>query len=373
MIISTENLLPKLAPVTYLAGATPNGSGTLPVRALNLFNASWALQIGETGEAQTEVVLLGAAAPSGTIGTITATTQFAHPIDTPVYGIKYDQVVFERSTTGTAGTATPIASGTITIMANGTLTIFDDTSGSSSYAYKTYFRNSVLNQTSPESNWITFAGYPLYSLASIRTRIKDRLFNNNYISNDEVINNWVNEWLEVMTNTAIAINQDYVLGSTTVTFSGTADLGTISATDFKQARRIWMGNYEATVMDVNRIDPNTVYSDYTPVVYFLGDTVLGRANHTTSGTASILYYKMSSVLVDDTDQLPVMMQGYSKSFVDYGYAQALRKDNRSAEADSAEGAAFNQLNKFKAEITPRTQTLGFTYARIDEAVTDDYD
>ncbi len=175
MIISVNNQQTIDVPTTYLANSLPVGAGTLPLKSTNQFNASWAVQLGETGEGQTEIVVLSSSTPAGTIGTITGTTIYTHPVDTPVYGIKYDQIVFQRSTTGTAGVATPMTGGTVGIMANGTVTIFDDTSGSTSYAYNTYFRSSGLNQTSPVSTWITTSGYPLYSLASIRQRIKDKL------------------------------------------------------------------------------------------------------------------------------------------------------------------------------------------------------
>lgn len=376
MIISVDNLLPKSSPITYLTSPIPVGAGTLPVKALNQFNASWALQIGETGGAQTEIVLLGASTPSGTIGTLSGTALYAHPTDTPVYGIKYDQIVFERSTAGTSGTATPMTGGTVTIQANGTTTIFDDTTGSTAYAYRTYFRNSVLTATSAESDWITTSGYPPYSLASIRQRVKDKLFNSGFIANDYIIDNWTNEWLETMTNAAIEINQDYLVGSTQVAFPGTTDLGTITVTDFKQPRRIWMSNgatsQEANVIRSNDLNPNTTYDNMNPVIYFVGDTVMARQPHTTPGTAAMLYYKLTPVLTADTDTLPVSMQGYSKSFVDYGYAQALRKDNKSGEANASEQSAMAQLNRFKFDMTPRNQT-GNTYARMDEMVSSEED
>ncbi len=379
MIISVENLLPRTSPVTFLTGPISVGSGTLPVKALNQFNASWAMQIGETGEAQTEIVLLSASSPNGTIGTITGTTVFAHPTDTPVYGIKYDQIVFERSTTGTAGTAVPMSSGTIGIMPNGTTTIFDDTSGSSTYAYKTYFRNSVLNQTSPESDWQTFAGYPLYSLGKIRSSIKNKLFNASYIPDDGMINDWINEWLEVMTNAAIELNKDYLLGSTSLTYGANVELGTITATDFKQVRRVWVTNgsgtapVEATYTDINDFDPSTIYDQTLPLFYMYGDTIMGRRPYSSSATFGILYYKLPPILVNDGDQLPVSMQGYSKSFVDYGLAQAKRKDNLPQEADSLEASAQSQLQRFKADMTPRVQT-GPIYARLEETIdsADDY-
>lgn len=372
MEIPAINNLTVNAPVTYLSSALASGAGTLPVKNLAQFNASWAVQVGETGESQTEIVLLGTATPSGTIGTTTANTLYAHPADTPVYGIKYDQVVFERSTSGTAGTATPISGGTISIQPNGTTTIYDDTSGSTSYAWKTYWRNSVLNQTSPESGWITTTGYNPYMLAAIRNRIRSKLFNSNYIPDDNDINDWINEWNEVMTNAANKVNQDYNLGSTQVSFAAGVDQGTITVSDFKQIRRVWMTSdgvnfYEAGRMPINEIVPNQIYDATLPVFYMNGDTVIGRQPSTASGTACILYYKQNSVLSNDTDTLPVPMQPYTKSYVDYGLAQAKRRDNLPEEAMALEQSAYAQRQSFITEITPRTQE-SFQIARMDEVV-----
>lgn len=377
MIITVTNLLPVTSPNTWLTSAVSRGDSTLGLKALNQFNASWALQIGETGEAQTEIVLLGTATPAGVNGTIVGTALYDHPTDTPVYGIKYDQIVFERSISGTTGTASPLTGGTITIQSNGTVTLFDDISGSTSYAYRTYFRNSALNVTSPESDWITTSGYPLYSLASIRQRVKDKLFSADYIGSDMVINNWINEWLELMTNAAIEINQDYLLGSTQVGFPGTADLGTITASDYKQPRRVWLNTggattVEAGIIRINELSPNALYDATNPVVYFFGDNVMGRKPNTSGGTINLLYYKLNPVLVNDTDTLPVSLQGYSKSFVDYALAQAYRKDNKSPDSGQMEQSAMAQLTRFKLDMTPRN-LAGNTYALVDEPISAESD
>ena len=101
MIIRTQNNLTVNAPKTFLTHDEVAGTGILRWRNAAGFTASWAVQVGETGEEQTEILLLGTATPAGTAGTLTANTSFAHPADTPIYGIKYNQVVYERSTAGT--------------------------------------------------------------------------------------------------------------------------------------------------------------------------------------------------------------------------------------------------------------------------------
>src|SRR4030043_520443 len=140
MIIKQLNDLAIGAPKTRLAYGESAGTNVLRWENPAGLSASWALQIGEKGEEQTETVLLGTAAiTTGTAGTLTANTIYEHPTDTPLYGIKYNQVVFEVSTSGTAGTAAPITDGTVTYQPDSEYTIFDHAAGSASYAYRTYF------------------------------------------------------------------------------------------------------------------------------------------------------------------------------------------------------------------------------------------
>ena len=367
MIIKTLNTLTEDAPKTYLTFAE-DGTTALRWKNFSGFSPSWAIQIGETREEKSEVRLLGTATIAGTAGTVTVATSFEHPADTPVYAIKYNQVVFERATVGTSGTATPMTDGTVTIQPDNKYTIFDDTSGSVSYAYRTYFKNSVLNVTTAESDWITSAGYSQYSLGKIKERIKGKLLNPDYVT-DDMITDWTNEWMENMTNTAIDVNEDYVLGTTQVAFSGTAQEGTITDADFKQVRRAWHSSGNNTYMMIKQdfIDftPTEEFNETRPFFYMKGDSIIGRNPHGNSGTISLTYYKLNAVLDSDGDELPVCMRGYSSSFVKWGLAQAYRKDKMITEAEKLELQAEADKERFKRELTPRHKS-GPTYIEMVE-------
>lgn len=370
MIIKCVNFLDQMAQFTFLSQQASTGAGTLSVQNANPFSAQWAIQLGQTGESQTEIVLLGTAVPSGTTLVTSGTRQFIHPTDTPVFAIKYDQIVWKRSTTGTSGSATAFA--TTNITPSNQNTIYDDTTGLSTYAYKTAFLSSALGLSSQDSDWITPSGYSFYSLAAIRQRVKNKLFSTTFIGGDSVVDEWINEYLEMMTNTAIDVNEDYNMGSTNISFSGTNQLGTITATDFKQLRRVWMtadgvSFAQAQKMDAISPAPGQVFSSSMPYFFLLGDNVMSRWPAETSGTASCLYYKLNPVLVDDGDELPIAMQGYTKGFVDYALAQAKSKDGRPDEARVLESTAFAMLDRFKREITPRTKT-GQSTIQIVETV-----
>ncbi len=372
MLIKTINNLELSSPFSYLSGAVASGGSIVPVRNINAFQASWAVQIGKTGEETSEVLVLVSSAPTGTAGTTTGTARFDHQVDTPIYATKFDKIVFMRSTTGTAGAASAMTDGTITITPDSQYTVFDDTTGALNYAYKTKFRNSVTTEESADSDWVTPAGFSFYSLAKIRQRVKDKLFGNNFIENDLTIDDWVNEWLERMTNTAISVNKDYSLGTVDVGF-GTSGLGTITASDFKEVRRFWttydgVSYAQSTKVGINDFLPDETFVNTRPIHFFQGDNIFGIKPSGTEGTARIVYYKMNPVLVNDTDELPVSMRSYTKSFVDYGLSQARYSDEKQSFARDMLASAEAEIERFKQEITPRAKT-GPQYITMTDAMT----
>lgn len=360
MLIKVRNLLSDSALYSFISQSQSAGVSTVPVKNINSFQASWAIQIGKTGEELSEVKLITSSAPSGTALLLTANTAYAHATDTPVYAIKYDQIVFERSTAGTAGTATPMTGGTVTITPDSDFTQYDDTTGASTYAYRTYFQNSVTAAVSAESDWLTPAGFSFYSLASIRDRIKRKLFSSNYIKDDKTIDDWINEWYELMNNEAIHTNQEYSLGTANVAF-GTSGLGTITMTDYKDVYRFWVtydnvNSYMAAKQKTNNIYPDDTFNTTHPYYSWRGDSVFEIKPINSGGTAQLIYYKTNAPLVNDTDQLPSSMQAYSASFVNYGMAEAYYKDEKDDQGDRYLNRAQAAKKEFITQITPRSFT-----------------
>lgn len=355
-LIKVRNLLSESAPSTRLEPNVNAAATSFGVENTAGLTTSWAVQIGETGQEQSEVVI-GTAA-SGTSITCPALA-FDHPSDAPVYFIKYNQVVFERSTAGTTGTATPMTSGTITYQADSPFTSFDDTSGSSTYGYRTYFRNSVLAVNSTESDWITFAGHSFYSLSAIRERSKQKLWNSSYV-NDETLNNWINEWKDEMTNEVIQTNEDYSLGTANVAF-GTNGLGTITTADFSQLRRVWVtyngvDKYQSTKMNINSFLPDEQFTSTHPGHFFQGDNIIGFKPSDSAGTAELVFYRLGTTMVNDTDELPFPMRPYTKSFTDYTTAQALYKDQKYNEGDRYVVMANSSKANFLVNLAPRDKS-----------------
>lgn len=360
MLIQSRNILADENEKTYLTNQEVAGTNVLRWKNPNPFLSSWAVQVGKTGNKQSEVVILGTAIPSGTAGTLTGNTLYEHPTDTPLYAIKYDQVVFERSTAGTTGTASPMTNGTITIEVDSPYSLFDDTTGSSSYGYRTYYRNSVTGETSTESDWITLAGFSFYSLGRMRQRVKDGLQDASYIPDDYIIDDWLNEWNQQMNNALNDVNEDYSIGTTSVAYTSSNEFGTISETDFRgMTRRVWWvdnsGTYQAFKMD-STFPPEKIFNSTKPYYFFQGDNVIGRRPIESAGSFVIEYQKERALLANDTDEVPVPMRGYSKSYIDYALSRAKRKDNKQQEGDDYENRAYQQLQAFKKDVTPRMRS-----------------
>lgn len=355
--ISVRNQLDEAAQYSYLSSNIVVGAGTIGVKNINAFSANHAVQIGRTGEEQTEIALIGAAAPSGTAFVLAGTVRFSHAIDTPVYDINFDKVIIKQSTVGTAGTAVALTNGTVSITPDSMETVYPDSTGAGTYAYKTAWYNSATDTSSADSAWFTPAGYQPYQLASIRQRVKNKLFDSGFFNKDDAVDEWINEWAETMNNAAIQVDESYSLGSTNASF-GTAGLGTITPEDFKEIKRLWVTYDGSSYMKAGHIDianfyPNDNFSSTHPYYYNYGDNVFGVKPSDTAGTASIVYYKLGVQMFNDDDELPYAMRSYSKSFVDYCLGEAYYLDNQTDRGDRYSQRAEAAKNEFVKQITPR--------------------
>lgn len=359
MLISVQNNLDNL-PTTQssLTSANLSANGTaVNVKNAYPFSVSSAIQIGKTGESQSEIVVVSEYSADGNLG-ISGTLRFDHSLDTPVFDIHYDRIIFKRSTTGTAGTA--VAIGTTSITPNSEFTDFDDTSGVATYAYKTQFTNSISGDVSSESDWFVPGGPTFYSLQALRTRVKDALYNANYLKSDDTMNDWINEWMEQMTNAAIKVNQGYSMGTTSIGF-GTSSLGTITATDFKTANKIEISYDGATYTNsreipIARFTNADTFSSLYPQHSWVGDTVFMTLPQGVSGTARITYSRLATRLVNDSDELPLSLRSYTTSCIEYVLYKAFDNDLKRDYAGDHYEKFLKLQQDFIHEITPRDFT-----------------
>lgn len=369
-IIKAINSLDKKSQKSYLTSDMDVGDSAINWDNNSGFRASWAVQLGETGQERSEILTLGTATPGVSAGTATGTAKYSHPLDTPIYSILYDKYIFLRSTSGTSGTATALTDGTVDITPDSEYTTFYDDSGADSYAYRVQPYNSILDVTGVISDWLTSAGYDFYSLYKIRDRAKRKLHNRKAFDDDDV-NDWINEWMEELNNTAIEVNKDYSIGTTEVAI-GTSGLGTITDTDYIDIRKIeftYDGSnyYVCSRMDVVDFNQSDSFLKTHPYFYFTGDNTFGIKPDNEVGTALITYYKNITLLSSDTDTLPVVMRPYSKSFVSYARAQAAYLDDDVNLGDRFMGMANADKEKFLKQITPRHNT-GPKYINLVESI-----
>ena len=253
---------------------------------------------------------------------------------------------------------------TINITPDNQFTFYEDTSGQATYGYQVTFINSVLGTASEtdKSDWLTDTGYSFYSLGNIVNRVKNKLFSTSFIRGDvdETIKDWCNEWLETLTGEAIKINRDYLIGTVDI-HHGTDGLGTITASDFVQARRVWYTTdgsnfFKAARKEITDFDYNELFNNTHPYYYFQGDNVIGKLPYNEEGTLRLTYYARPTLFETFGDELPVSMRNFTNSFVNYCLAQAKYLDNRPQEGDRYMTMVTIQRKDFVNQITPRAST-----------------
>lgn len=371
MLLSVENNLDQL-PQTLFSFTASNltaGGTSISIKNTNSFANQYAVQIGKTGEEQSEIRIINT--PSGTILPLnTGTLVYDHPIDTPVYQTHYDKLIFKRSTVGTAGTATALTNGTISITPDSQFTQFNDTSGAATYAYKTQYYNSVSGDLSSESDWFVPGGPTFYSLQKLRQRSKEALYNSDYLKSDAIVDDWINEWGEEMTNVAIKANKGYAIGTASYAF-GTAGYGTVTEGGFKQADKIeitfdGLTYIPSTEVPMNQYAESDIYSSLAPRHSWEGETTFRILPFGVLGTARFSFGKFNTPLVNDSDELPQSLRSYTTGCVEYVLYRAYDNDNKDAQADKHYNRFLKKVTDFTNEITPRDQTGPKTINLVEE-------
>lgn len=371
MIINLSNTLTQNQEnqITYIS--TPGGvsAGGTQIGAKNIagFKASWAVQVGQTGEEQAEILVLGTASPSGsvlTFGTSPSNTAgtmlFNHAQDTPIYQIHYDQFVLYRSTAGTGGSFSALA--TVSVTPDSLYTQYNDSTGSAGYAYYAQYYNSVTGDLSGSSSIFVPGGPTFYSLQKLKQRMKDKLYSAGYIRSDDTITDWINEWYELMANAAIKVNQGYLLGTNIYAF-GTAGYGTITDSSFKQAVKIevtWDGvtYIPSTEIAMHNFSESDFFNAFQPRHCWVGETVFEVLPHSTGGSVRVTYATRFTPLVNDSDELTQTLKAYTTSCIEYGLSVAYGLDQKDTESQQHYQLFDKGKMDFIAEITPRDQTGG---------------
>lgn len=145
---------------SYLADDYSAGVDTINVKNNERFAANDRIMIGEMGQEKTEIVTVSAVNSTNDTGLTVGTTQFPHSADDPVTVLQFDQVKIYRSTTGSSGSYSVLATVALDVDNDTLQTVYDDTTGLSTYYYKVSFYHSVdalesaLSDPIPGGGWL---------------------------------------------------------------------------------------------------------------------------------------------------------------------------------------------------------------------------
>lgn len=250
MIITAFNPTTEQLEKTYLSSATSAGVTSLTVKNNNRFVATDRIMIGEITREKTEMVTLSAV--SGVNGMTVGATTFSHDTDDPVYRLRYDQVKFYRSTSGSGGTYSLLSTQDLDVDNADNITIYDDTTGVSTYYYKISYYNSVSTQESSLSDPIPGAGYPRNTVGYIVDEILRLVGDSkeNVTDRTEVIS-WLNDCSDDMLSKAV---RPYSFLHSRTTLTRTAARNYIDfPTDSNGDQTMWKFDR----MDYNFVDAST--------------------------------------------------------------------------------------------------------------------
>lgn len=183
---------------TYLSNANSAGVTSLKVRNNNKFAANDRVMIGEMGRERTEILTVSSVSGGDTI-VLSSGTVFAHDADDPIYILRYDQVKFYRSTSGSGGTYSILTTVALDVDNENLTTVYDDTSGLSSYYYKISFYHSISTQESDLSDAVPGGGYDRntvgFLIDEILEEVKDQT--EQFTSRKEILG-WFNEVSDIL-------------------------------------------------------------------------------------------------------------------------------------------------------------------------------
>lgn len=156
MLVTAYNPTLEELEKTYLDKAIAAGTTTLNVKNASNFANNDRILIGEMGREKSEIVTVSAT----TDDTITTgATLYSHNADAPIYRLRYDQVKFYRSTTGSDGTYSLLSTVDMDVDQAELTTLYDDTTGVSTYYYKVAYYHSISTLESSQSDPVPGSGY----------------------------------------------------------------------------------------------------------------------------------------------------------------------------------------------------------------------
>ena len=261
--------------------------------------------LGEFGSETSEVVQIGAGGVSVNTLTVGATL-YSHPIDTKVTILKYNKVVFYRTTTATfvrsdANRLTVMPG--LDIQCDSSFTKYYDVTNSTGFGWFEFYNVATTKYTA-NSNVIKYAGFSENSVKKILDNFFSLLNNKEQklIDNSDALR-WLNESYVVSMNELNLVNEEYAVPAEwSFTVSSSSDREQALEDDFFSLISVTDSDGEdvpfISLADVPNWDDE---ASSTSVRYFLRGNYIGISPVPSSSTTYYVYYKKSAETLDSYD------------------------------------------------------------------------
>ena len=282
---------------SFLSTNYVSGVSSLVIINSSGFNDNDYILIGEFGSETTEIMKIYSVNTSTHTLSLTSTTKFAHPQDTRISVLPYNQVRFYRTVNDTDRIlpSGELPGSPMDIQPEDFYTIYYDTINTTGFGWFLFY-NSTTDKVSSPSNAIPYGGFEEYSVKKIFDSFFSLLNNKELklISNEDAFR-WLNEGYSTMRNELNLVNQEYSVNSEypLTTTSGTAEYelqsnfsDLVSVTDSE-------GN-ELDYIEIPDIRRNNSFSVSNNPGYYLRGNYIGITPTPTSSETYYLYFKSKS-------------------------------------------------------------------------------
>jgi len=212
--LTASNLeLTKNAKYSYLSANYNSGVSALVVKNSNCAVANDYVLLGEFGSQQSEIIKVSTVTSATHTLNLATATIFAHPQDTKVSVIRYNQVKYYRTTTATfSSSGTELTGSPIDVQANRINTIYQDSTNTTGYGWFVFY-NSTTGKVTTNSNAIPYGGFESSSVKEIFDAFFSALNNKEQklISNKDAFT-WLNEGYAKAKNALNLVNPEFNVG-----------------------------------------------------------------------------------------------------------------------------------------------------------------
>ena len=294
IILKADNRqLTKNAKYSYLTTNYNSGVSAVVVKNSNVATTNDYALLGEFGSQQAEIVKISSVTAATKTLNLSAATSYAHPQDTKVTILRYNQVKFYQTAAATfSASENPL--GTENIQAYKTHTIYQDATNTTGYGWFCFYNETTAKITT-NSNAIPYAGFDQSSVKEIFDEFFSLLNNKEMklVSHEDAFR-WLNEGYNKAQNELNLVNFSYKVEAEwdVTTTSGTQEYDLPS--DFSNLRSVTNSDGEPIgFIPLSKVPKNDADNSYSinDVKYFLRGKYIGFSPVPTSTDTYYAYYQ----------------------------------------------------------------------------------